>query len=41
MVASGDGDVGAVRLTNEIIHIVNKVPEMVTTLTGVKINDVM
>uniref|UniRef100_A0A2H8TE68 Flotillin-1 n=2 Tax=Melanaphis sacchari TaxID=742174 RepID=A0A2H8TE68_9HEMI len=41
MVASGDGDVGAVRLTNEIIQIVNKVPEMVTTLTGVKINDVM
>lgn len=41
MVASGEGDVGAVRLTNEIIQIVNKVPEMVTTLTGVKINDVM
>lgn len=41
MVASGEGDVGAVRLTSEIIQIVNKVPEMVTTLTGVKINDVM
>lgn len=41
MVASGDGDVGAVKLTNEVIQIVNKVPEMVTILTGVKINDVM
>ncbi|XKL66249.1 hypothetical protein PGB90_009669 [Kerria lacca] len=37
MIASGSGDVGAARLTGEIISIVTKVPEMVKTLTGVDV----
>ncbi|XP_065201446.1 flotillin-1-like [Planococcus citri] len=37
MIASGNGDIGAARLTGEIISIVTKVPEMVKTLTGVDV----
>lgn len=37
MIASGSGDVGAARLTNEIIGIVTQVPEMVKTMTGVDV----
>lgn len=37
MIASGTGDVGAARLTGEVISIVTKVPEMVKTLTGVDV----
>lgn len=37
MIASGSGDVGAARLTNEIIGIVTQVPEMVKTITGVDV----
>ncbi len=37
MIASGTGDVGASRLTGEIMSIVMKVPEMVKTVTGVDV----
>lgn len=37
MIASGAGDIGAARLTEEIMSIVTKVPEMVKTITGVDV----
>ena len=37
MIASGAGDIGAARLTEEIMGIVTKVPEMVKTMTGVDV----
>jgi flotillin len=37
MVSSGQGDIGAAKLTGEVLSIVNKVPEVVRNLTGVDI----
>jgi flotillin len=37
MVSSGTGDVGASKLTSEVLQIVTKVPEMVKAVTGVDI----
>ena len=37
MVSSGTGDVGASKLTGEVLDIVTKVPEMVKAVTGVDI----
>ncbi|XP_033611217.1 flotillin-1 isoform X1 [Cryptotermes secundus] len=37
MVSSGQGDVGAAKLTGEVLSIVSKVPEVVKSLTGVDI----
>ncbi|KAL1130957.1 hypothetical protein AAG570_012198 [Ranatra chinensis] len=37
MVSSGNGDVGASKLTGEVLQIVTKVPEMVKVITGVDI----
>lgn len=37
MIASGTGDIGAARLTGEIMGIVTKVPEMVKNITGVDV----
>lgn len=37
MVSSGQGDIGAAKLTGEILQIVNKVPELVKNITGVDI----
>lgn len=37
MVSSGQGDVGAAKLTGEVLNIVTKVPELVKTMTGVDI----
>ncbi|XP_022907870.1 flotillin-1-like [Onthophagus taurus] len=37
MVSSGQGDIGAVKLTGEVLNIVNKVPELVKNMTGVDI----
>ncbi|KRF98019.1 uncharacterized protein Dwil_GK21951, isoform D [Drosophila willistoni] len=37
MVSSGQGDVGAAKLTGEVLQIVNKVPELVKNITGVDI----
>lgn len=37
MVSSGNGEVGAAKLTGEVLTIVAKVPEMVKHLTGVDI----
>lgn len=40
MVSSGNGDVGAAKLTQEVFTIVSKVPELVKTMTGVEISKV-
>lgn len=40
MVSSGSGDVGAAKLTGEVLAIVNKVPELVKNITGVDISRV-
>lgn len=37
MVSSGQGDVGAAKLTGEVLDIVTKVPGLVKTMTGVDI----
>lgn len=37
MISSGQGDIGAARLTGEVIDIVTKVPEMIKTITGVNV----
>ncbi|XP_046999781.1 flotillin-1 isoform X1 [Schistocerca americana] len=37
MVSAGNGEVGAAKLTGEVLSIVSKVPEVVKTLTGVDI----
>lgn len=37
MVSSGQGEVGAVKLTNEVLQIVNKIPDLVKSMTGVDI----
>lgn len=37
MVSTGGGEIGAAKLTGEILDIVNKVPELVKNLTGVDI----
>jgi flotillin len=41
MVSSGQGDIGAAKLTGEVLSIVSKVPEVVRNLTGVDIIKVM
>ncbi|XP_041771395.1 flotillin-1 isoform X1 [Anopheles merus] len=38
MVSSGNGEVGAVKLTGEVLQIVNKIPELVKSITGVDIS---
>ena len=37
MVSTGTGEVGAAKLTGEVLEIVNKVPQLVKNLTGVDI----
>ncbi|XP_004522536.1 flotillin-1 isoform X1 [Ceratitis capitata] len=37
MVSSGSGEIGAAKLTGEVLQIVNKVPELVKNITGVDI----
>lgn len=37
MVSTGNGEVGAAKLTGEVLDIVNKVPELVKSMTGVDI----
>jgi len=41
MVASGDGEVGAGRLTGEVLDIMTRVPDMVNKMTGVDITNNM
>lgn len=38
MVSSGTGEVGAVKLTGEVLQIVNKIPDLVKSITGVDIS---
>lgn len=40
MVSTGTGDVGAAKLTGEILDIVNRVPMLVKNMTGVDISKV-
>lgn len=37
MVSSGSGDIGAAKLTGEVLTIVTKVPDLVKSITGVDI----
>jgi len=39
MVSSGDGDVGAAKLTGEVIDVIGKLPKMIESLTGVDISN--
>ncbi|XP_018569869.1 flotillin-1 isoform X1 [Anoplophora glabripennis] len=38
MVSTGSGDVGAAKLTGEVLDIVNRMPQLVKTMTGVDIS---
>ena len=38
MVAQADGEIGAARLTDEVMTIINKVPDAVKNMTGVDIS---
>lgn len=40
MVSSGNGTIGAEKLTGEVLNIVTRVPELVKYLTGVDITKV-
>lgn len=40
MVSTGGGEIGAAKLTEEVLQIVNKVPELVKSITGVDISRV-
>lgn len=40
MVSSGNGTIGAEKLTEEVFNIVKRVPDLVKTLTGVDIAQV-
>lgn len=40
MVSSGDGQVGAAKLTNEVVDIVNQLPKVVESMTGMNIEKV-
>jgi flotillin len=40
MVSSGNAEIGAAKLTGEVLAIVNKVPELVKSITGVDISRV-
>lgn len=41
MVSSGKGDIGASKLTNEIMSIMEKLPQVVQGLTGIDIQKVI
>lgn len=40
MVSSGDGEVGAAKLSGEVLDIMTRVPDVVEKLTGVSISQV-
>ena len=40
MVATGDSEIGAGRLTGEVLDIMGRVPDMVNKMTGVDITNV-
>lgn len=40
MVSTGNGEIGAAKLTGEIMDIVTQVPDMVSKVTGVDISKV-
>lgn len=40
MVSDGKNDIGAAKLTNEVLDIITKVPHVVSKLTGVNITNV-
>lgn len=40
MVSDGKNDIGAAKLTNEVLDIITKVPQVVSKLTGVNITNV-
>lgn len=41
MVSTGQGEVGASKLTNEVMDIIVKVPKMVHELTGIDISKIV
>ena len=36
MVSTGGGDIGAAKLTGEVLDVVNRLPQLVESMTGVK-----
>ncbi len=38
MIADGNGDIGASRLTDEILAIMKTIPEAVTSMTGIELS---
>lgn len=40
MVSTGPGEIGAAKLTGEVMDVIARVPEMVEKMTGVTIKDV-
>jgi flotillin len=40
LVSTGKGDIGAAKLTGEILEIVEKLPKVVETMTGIDIGKV-
>lgn len=40
MISSGDGEMGAAKLTGEVLDIMTRIPETVEKLTGVRISQV-
>ena len=41
MISSGKGDVGAAKLTNEVLSVMEKLPNVVQGMTGVDISKVI
>jgi len=37
MISDGNGEIGAAKITDEVINIVKTIPEVVTAMTGVEI----
>ena len=40
MVATGDGQIGAARLADEVMHVMQRLPNLVNEMTGIDINKV-
>ena len=41
MVSSGNGEIGASKLTGEILDIVDRIPNLVESMTGVKMQNAL
>ena len=41
MVSSGGAEIGAAKLTGEILDVVNRIPQLVESMTGVKMQQAL